>query len=394
MAVVAPSRPIPVDGRHLTVRGRDIPVVLPSRRDLRLKLSLVIIGLQILGQTVLRFKISIAQIVVTVAVCGIIELVVTLHRERILAWPASAFQTGNSVAFILRASGTRHGDLWSLRGVQFFVLAAVLSMLSKYVVRPNGRHLFNPSNIGIVAVLLVVGPEYVFSEHLWWGPFGVSVGLAVALIGFGGWWLLRPVRMVEMAAAFLVTFAVLIALLAVGGRSFYATWRPTPIRGMSYWLNIALSPELVAYVFFMMSDPQTAPKSRLGRVMYGVATAVVTTVLILFQTTEFGIKTAILASLTVTCALVPLTEYVSRRLSRAGDRAGAVPLPGVKPSFRRLAKAARRPVVIAAIMIGVAAPLDTAALKANKAVVLIERDLPAPGDVVANAPVQHNRHRQ
>ena len=393
MAVVSPSRPVPAEGHHLTVRGRDIPVVLPTRRDLRLKLSLVIIGLQILGQTVLRFKVSIAQILVTVAVCGIAEVAITLHREGVLAWPASAFQTGNSVAFILRASGTRHGDLWSFRGIQFFVIAAALSMLSKYLVRPNGRHLFNPSNIGIVAVLLVVGPNYVFSEHLWWGPLGVSVGLSVALILFGGWWLLRPVRMVGMAASFLITFAVLIAIFAVGGRSFYATWRPGPIRGMSYWVNIALSPEVVAYVFFMMSDPQTAPKSRHGRVIYGVETAVLAAALILFQTTEFGIKTAILAALATTCALVPLTEYVSRRLSRAAE-ARVAPAAGAQPTLRRLATAARRPVIIAAILIGVAAPLDTAALKANKSVVLIERDLPAPGDVVANGPVPHNRHRQ
>ena len=42
--------------------GREIPVVLPSPNDPRLRLAMVIISLQVLGQTVLHFKLSIAQI--------------------------------------------------------------------------------------------------------------------------------------------------------------------------------------------------------------------------------------------------------------------------------------------------------------------------------------------
>ena len=38
--------------------------------------------------------------------------------------------TGNSIALLLRASGTDHGDWWSLNGIEYFVLAAVLSLLT------------------------------------------------------------------------------------------------------------------------------------------------------------------------------------------------------------------------------------------------------------------------
>ena len=125
-----------VDRPHLAFRGREIPVVLPSWRDPRLRLSAVIMTLQVLGQTVLDFKLSIAQILVTIGVSAIIEIVVAFRREGMLIWPASAILTGNSVAFILRASGTKHGDWWSLNGIHWFLLAAVLSLLSKYLVRP------------------------------------------------------------------------------------------------------------------------------------------------------------------------------------------------------------------------------------------------------------------
>jgi hypothetical protein len=141
---------------------------------------------------------------------------------------------------------------------------------------------------------------------------------------------------------------------------------------LSYWLNIAVSPELLVFVFFMISDPQTAPKAPEGRVIYGAATATVAAGLIFFQPTEFGIKVAILSSLTVVCALVPLIEAASRRL-RQGIAPSEVQAPEAPLLSRRLAAATRRPAVIAALIIAVAAPVNTAILAGNKQVILIER---------------------
>ena len=60
-AATAPSAPgavtaRPSPGRCLRFRGREIPVILPKRTDPRMRLSAVIITLQVLGQTVLGFK--------------------------------------------------------------------------------------------------------------------------------------------------------------------------------------------------------------------------------------------------------------------------------------------------------------------------------------------------
>jgi Na+-translocating ferredoxin:NAD+ oxidoreductase RnfD subunit len=372
VSAVAPPSARP----HVTVRGQDIPVVLPNRRDPRLKLSAVIITLHVLGQTVLGFKVSIAQILVTMAVCGLIEGVVTFRSSRILVWPASGILTGSSIAFILRASGTRHGDWWSLHGIQFFILAGVVSLLSKHLVRPTGRHLFNPSNVGIVWCLLVVGPNHVFAQYLWWGPNHAGVAFAYAVIAFGAVWILRSVRMIPMAASFLVTFAVLIGVFAVAGRSFIAIWHVGAIGGLSYWATIALSPEVLVFVFFMISDPQTAPKAPSARVLYGAAVAVLAAVLIFFQHTEFGIKVAILVSLTVVCAVVPLLESAVRRRQQrrvaVAEDADFTPVED-RRSWSTVAAGIRRPAVAAALLIALMAPVDTAVLARNKQVVLIER---------------------
>ena len=377
----AGSSPVATTGqpqrRQLVVGSRSVPVIFPNRRDPRLKLAAVITALQVLGQAVLGFKVSIAQILVCLGTCALVDAAVMLRREGVLVWPASALLTGNSVAFILRTSGTEHGDWWSLNGIQYFILACLLSLLSKYLIRPGGKHIFNPSNIGLVWVLLIVGPTEVFPQYLWWGPNGAPVLAALVVIVVGAVWILRSVDMVRMALSFMVPFALLLAIFAASGRTFFAIWHDGPVEGAEYWFNIVTSPELLIFVFFMMSDPQTAPREPRGRMIYGAATAVVAAGLIYFQPTEFGIKVAILASLTAVCGLVPFIE----KLARSGDDRGSVPSRGgAAPVSRRLTDSVRHPAVVAAAVIAVAAPVDAAALSNEKQIVLIERGLTGEAD--------------
>jgi Na+-translocating ferredoxin:NAD+ oxidoreductase RnfD subunit len=193
------------------------------------------------------------------------------------------------------------------------------------------------------------------------------------VILLGAIWVLRPVRMMPMALAFWLTFAVAIGLLALTGRCFVAIWHPGAICGGSYWLNITTSPELLVFVFFMMSDPMTAPKSATGRLMYGAVTAIVAAALLAVQPSEFGIKLAILASLTLVCGLVPVIEAVSRRLEQRQpifDRA-----PSVHKLGRRLAQAAVSPAIVASAIIAIAAPVDTALVAGNQQVIAVDLGL-------------------
>jgi len=114
--------PLPVDALakerpQIVVRGRAIPVILPKLSDPRLKLSATIFTLTVLGLSILNFQVSIPQILVCILLCSVIEAALTYRRDHVLVWPASAIQTGVSVAFIFRVGGTRHGDYWSLRGL-------------------------------------------------------------------------------------------------------------------------------------------------------------------------------------------------------------------------------------------------------------------------------------
>ena len=129
----------------------------------------MIVSLQVLGQAGLGFRVSIAQILVSLATCAALEMAVTLVRDRTVAWPASALLTGNGVAVILRVPGTSHGDWWSLRGWWIYCATAAIALLSKYVIRSRGRHIFNPSNFGLVICFWVLGSAGVEPLDFWWG---------------------------------------------------------------------------------------------------------------------------------------------------------------------------------------------------------------------------------
>lgn len=329
-----------------------VPVVLPKWDDPRLRLTVVIVSLQVLGQTVLGFRVSIAQILVSILVCAAAEVAISYWRQGALVWPASALLTGNSVAFILRTPGTRHGDWWSLNGIEFFIAASLLGLLSKYVITVGGRHLYNPSNLGLVGIFLLAGAAHVYPQYLWWGELKLPVEAALAVILVGGLWVLWPLRMLPMVGAFLLTFAVLVGWLAGSGGCFNAAWSPTAVCGSDYWLNICASPELLVFVFFMISDPRTAPESPRGRMLYGAAVAAAAAALIATQPTEYGVKVALLSALTVVCSLVPLIDRLA-----AGGFALAVP-PGLRSPRAAI-------VALVAVVVIVAVPLATVGLASD-----------------------------
>ncbi len=319
-------------GRALTIRGETYPVLLPTIRDPRLHLAAVIVSLQILGQVAFDFRLSIAQILVAIITCAVLEVGITFGRQHVLMWPASALLTGNGVAFILRVPGTEHGDWWSLRGWWIFAGTAAVALLSKYIVKWHGRHIFNPSNFGLVAVFLILGAGYAEPLDFWWGPMSVWLVLALAIIVTGGFAILSRLHLVGLAVGFWIAFAVGIGVLAASGHAMTARWHLGPIADFAFWRALVFSPEILVFLFFMITDPKTVPTGRAGRRVFGVSVGLLSVLLIAPQTTEFGSKVAVLGALALVCAARPFVEALAPRVSLPAVRrpaAGAVALVGV-----------------------------------------------------------------
>ncbi|HEX6548774.1 MAG TPA: hypothetical protein VF134_08545 [Candidatus Dormibacteraeota bacterium] len=306
----------------IQIAGRPYRVILPSLRDPRLHVAAVIIALQVLGQTVLDFRLSIAQILICIAAGGLIEFAVALFKDRTIMWPASGFLTGNSTAFILRTPGTLHGQWWSLNGLWIFVGVVAVSMASKYLIRWRGQHIFNPSNLGLVLAFVALGPQYTEPQDLWWIPLGPWMFLTYAILLVGGLLIALELRLLGLEIGFLAGFAAFtgLALGLVPDHCMVASWHVTPMCGWTLWQLLVTSPELLVFALFMLPDPRTVPEGPVARAVFGLLVALMAALLIGPTALEFWTKTAILGSLVIGCALRFGIGALVAPLDREADR--------------------------------------------------------------------------
>ena len=136
------------------------------------------------------------------------------------------------------------------------LLAATVTVASKFALRAGGKHIFNPTNFGIAITLLLVDNAWVSS-----GQWGSAALLAFALAGLGGLVVRRAERS-DVTWAFLAAYACLLF-----GR---AAWLGDPLAIPLHQLE---SGAFLIFAFFMISDPKTTPSSRPGRVLYAVLVA-------------------------------------------------------------------------------------------------------------------------
>jgi Na+-translocating ferredoxin:NAD+ oxidoreductase RnfD subunit len=309
-----------VTARALTFGGASYPLILPSIRDPRLHVAAVIITIHVLGQVGLHFNVTIPQILAAMLTTAVIEIVLTFRHSRSFVWPASAMLTGSGVALILRVVGTPADDPWNFYAWYVFAGVAAFSLLTKYVIKYRGSHVFNPSNIGLVVAFLVLGSSRVEPLDFWWAPLNAWMLTAYTVIIGGGLLITRRLRLLELASTYWVTLAVGVGILAGSGHCMTANWAFAPVCGVDFWRVIVTSPEVLIFLFFMITDPKTVPGGRVGRIVFAFLVGVLSTLLMAPQVDEWGTKVGLLASLVVVCAARPvLDRFLPEPRSAADD---------------------------------------------------------------------------
>jgi len=187
--------------------------------------------------------------------------------------------TGLSLSLLLRAE-----EPW-MHGV-----AGVIAISSKFLLRINGKHVFNPAGLAIV-VLLLSSPGVWISPGQW----GASIWLA-ALLGFFAIMVLRAARRTDIAMYFLLSHAALLFARA--------DWLGDP---WAIPLHQLQSGALLIFTFFMISDPRTSPDSPLGRFLFAFAVAAVAHYLAFFIQVRPALYFALIA-------LSPATLLIDRVL--------------------------------------------------------------------------------
>lgn len=171
------------------------------------------------------------------------------------------------------------------------VAAAFVAITSKFVLRVRGKHLFNPANIGIVAVTLLGAGAWTTP-----GQWGTAIWLAAIIAGAGFFVTYRASRL-DVPLIFLAAYAALIFARAL--------WLGDPL---SIPMLRFQSGALILFAFFMISDPKTTPDGFWPRVFFAAGTALIAYFFVYHVYRADGIFIA----LAIACALRPLIELFDR----------------------------------------------------------------------------------
>jgi Na+-translocating ferredoxin:NAD+ oxidoreductase RnfD subunit len=235
---------------------------------------------------------SLPQTLAAIAVAIGVELVLGKIFVRKWLHPASAYITGISVGILIRSPA-----FWP------FALCSAISIMSKYVLRFRGRHLWNPSNFGICAMLFVAG-DAVASLSIQWGNYLWPM-LVIWALGSLIIWRLRRFHITgTYVAAFLVFAAVRSWLTGSPLLSEIA-----PITGAMYQL----------FIFFMITDPKTTVRSKSGQCLVAFLVAVAETVLRLYE----SVYAPYYALFIVGPAALLVEMWLDARRARASAACGA-----------------------------------------------------------------------
>ncbi len=108
-------------------------------------------------------------------------------------------------------------------------------------------------------------------------------------------------------------------MLAATGHAMTARWHFGPITGFAFWWSLLTSPEVLVFLFFMLTDPKTSPRDPRARIVYATSVGLLAALLIAPLQTEYWTKVALLGALTIVCAVRPLLALLPS-LSLHGTR--------------------------------------------------------------------------
>ena len=203
-------------------------------------------GLLAYGMRWLAFDIGPALAAVTLGAALLTQLAGTRWAGLPAFDPKSALISGLSLCLLLRTNS-----------LALAACAGVVAVGSKFLIRINGKHLFNPTNFGLVAMMLITGGAVWVSPGQW----GNVAFFAFLLVCAGGLVVMRAARS-DVTLAFIASYLALVI-----GRSL---WLGEPL---AIPLHRLQSGALLVFTFFMISDPRTTPDSRAGRILFAMLVA-------------------------------------------------------------------------------------------------------------------------
>jgi Na+-transporting NADH:ubiquinone oxidoreductase subunit NqrB len=251
-------------------------------RDPRAYQIAVLASLLGYGVSVLDFEIR-AEVAFAIAVCALGAQAAIAAATGARLEQRSALISTLSLCLLLRTTS-----------IEIAAFAAFVAIGSKFALRANGKHIFNPTAFGLAVTMLLFDAAWVSG-----GQWGTAPIAALWIAGLGSLVVRRAERS-DVTWAFLGSYLALLF-----GR---ALWLGDPL---TIPLHAVSNGAFLIFAFFMISDPRTTPNSRVGRVAFAALVAAFA------MTLRFGFygTNALLWSLVICAPLVPWIDRLS-----SGDR--------------------------------------------------------------------------
>jgi Na+-translocating ferredoxin:NAD+ oxidoreductase RnfD subunit len=249
------TAPEPIPSNRLTA-GTGVTIASALRIDKRYLAPILVTIVLLAGQLTFGFLESWGRTLLAIGTAIVVEVV--LARVFSGKWPhlASSYISGISIGMLVRSPA-----FWP------YALCSAISITSKYVLRVEGRHIWNPSNFGIVA-MLVLAADSVAGLSVQWG----NNLLPMVVVWCFGSVIIHSLGRFHITATYVVSF-VAFALFrsVVTGHPFLS--EVAPITGPMYQL----------FIFFMITDPKTSVRSFRGQSLVAFLVAAVEAMLRLMQ---------------------------------------------------------------------------------------------------------------
>ncbi|MBI2651866.1 RnfABCDGE type electron transport complex subunit D [Candidatus Woesearchaeota archaeon] len=188
---------------------------------------------------------ALTPVLIIVITAIILDLVIEHFKYKTWSFPQSALISGLFIGGLLTQNLQ-----WYV-----YVLAGIIAIVSKHLIKFQQKHIFNPANFGVLLVSIFFG-----ASHTWW----ISSPLILVLI-FGIFVIWRLKRF-DLTISFLVSYFVINSIIELfGGSNFNDIFLTLINGGVIYFFSM-----------YMLIEPRTNPTTGIKqRIIYGILVAIV-----------------------------------------------------------------------------------------------------------------------
>ncbi|MBI3027216.1 RnfABCDGE type electron transport complex subunit D [Candidatus Woesearchaeota archaeon] len=182
---------------------------------------------------------ALLQVLISITTTVTLDLFIEYFKSKTWLFPQSALISGLFIGGLLTQNLQ-----WYI-----YVIAGIVAVLSKHLIKIQQKHIFNPANLGVLLVSIIFGVS-----HTWW----ISSPLILVLIfGILAVWKLRRL---DLTISFLISYYFISSIIELAQGTGYREIYFTIINGgVIYFFSM-----------YMLIEPKTHPNTRKQRIIYGV----------------------------------------------------------------------------------------------------------------------------